>query len=306
MRSAVVFASVLVACGETQAPPPPVVHDAGLVAVALWDANAAQAEEVTPPPVEPDEPPPPPPGIEELGASPAWRAVVDRAQYLQRRGDRGVVYGRVEGAVPRAPVAGAVPAGDAGVPMSEPSDLVWLVDETQGNGALAMRVQFPAPAPERGDRVAVGGAWAVDQARRWYWVADEVVPLPADQAPKRGKEPSSPVGHHLESHRPENGWAGVKIAKHAKDGDLLAFTVVKKPAYEGAGWGASDKKWGELMGAVILPGEQPSYGGHDMRTADERWHLKMGWTYWVRIGKVKRRTGQLPVLEAVTPPVVFP
>jgi hypothetical protein len=303
MRPALLLAILAAACGETRQAPPSVEHDAAIAAAPI----DAEAVPVTPPTTEPDEPPAPPPGIEELGAIPAWRAVVERAQYLARRGQRGVIYGRVEGAVPRAPVAGAAPpSGDAGVPLAEPADLVWLVDETQGNGALAARVKFPEKPPAKGDRVAVGGAWVVDEARRWYWLGDQVVPLPADQAPPRGKEPPGPVGHHVGTQRPENGWAGVRIAKHAKDGEILAFTVVKRPPYEGAGWGASDKKWGELMGVVVLPGEQPSYGGHDMRTPDERWHLKMGWTYWVRVGKVRRRQGQIPVIEAVTPPLVFP
>ena len=52
------------------------------------------------------------------------------------------------------------------------------------------------------------------------------------------------------------------------------------------------------------PGERPSYGGHDMRTADEKWKLKRGVDYWVRIGKIRRRDpDKLPTINARTPPV---
>ena len=38
-----------------------------------------------------------------------------------------------------------------------------------------------------------------------------------------------------------------------------------------------------------LPGERASYGGQDMRPPDERWQLRRGQTYWVRIGKLRKR-----------------
>jgi hypothetical protein len=91
-----------------------------------------------------------------------------------------------------------------------------------------------------------------------------------------------------------------------KEGELLAFTVVEKPVQEGDGWGASDRRWGTLMAYVRLPGERASYGGHDLRSPDERWALKKGGTYWIQAGKIRKREGQLPVIEAVTPPVRFP
>ena len=53
-----------------------------------------------------------------------------------------------------------------------------------------------------------------------------------------------------------------------------------------------------------LPGERPSYGGQDMRTPDERWQLKRGQTYWVRIGKLRKHGPDKPVLvNARTAPV---
>src|SRR5215207_4125286 len=90
-----------------------------VVVVALWacacqgqgtvgagSASGAPADALAPSPdaAEPDaavrepdpEPGPPDPGrvIAELGAIPAWQAVIDRAQLLGRRRQHGVVYGR--------------------------------------------------------------------------------------------------------------------------------------------------------------------------------------------------------------------
>ena len=63
------------------------------------------------PRVEP-EPEPVDPGkvISELGAIPAWQAVVDRGQYLARRNLHGVVYGTLG-----APIQMADPASDGGL-----------------------------------------------------------------------------------------------------------------------------------------------------------------------------------------------
>jgi len=53
-----------------------------------------------------------------------------------------------------------------------------------------------------------------------------------------------------------------------------------------------------------LPGERPSFGGQDLRTPDERWQLKRGQTYWVRIGKIRRPSPDKPALiNARTAPV---
>ena len=53
-----------------------------------------------------------------------------------------------------------------------------------------------------------------------------------------------------------------------------------------------------------LPGERPSYGGQDMRAPDERWQLRRGQTYWVRIGKLRKRgADKPPLVNARTAPV---
>jgi len=238
------------------------------------------------PPVEPtgpdvaDEPPDPGAQIDALGAIPAWQAVVDRDAYLARRGAHAVVFGVVA---------------------AQPADLAWLIDDTEGGGALVIRVMFPSAPPTSGTRVAVRGAWKVDELRRWYWEGEAVTPLAGVVVP-----PTFAPGHAIAVADPPGGWSGVRTPDKAKDGDRVAFTVVEKPLREGDGWGAATERYGQLLAYVRLPGERPSYGGHDLRSADERWVLKTGATYWITAGKVRRREGQVPVIEAVTPPVRFP
>jgi len=280
-------------------------RDAAVLAAAPADAAAEAVAEVGPiGPVDPEED-----AVEpaiELGAIPAWSAVVERDQYLARRGQQGIVAGVVGGAVAPATLPPAPDAGpDAGVVVAQPADLTWLVDEREGNGALGIRVRFAAPVPAPGTRVAVQGAWMLDEARRWYWRADAVTPLPAAE-PVAAKDPPATPGHVVAVADPPGGWAKVRAPDKASPGDLMAFTVVARPLREGDGWGASDRKWGSLLATVQLPGEEPSYGGHDLRAADERWPLLKGGTYWVRVGKVRRPRDGVPVIEAVTAPVRFP
>ena len=289
MRAAWLVAALAACQSRTEPAPAPVVPDAAVAAIVepAGPADAAEAEPAeTGPSAAPD------PDDEEmlaapgdLGAIPAWRAVIDRDRYLARRGDRGVVAGRVGGPVPE-------------------SDLVWLIDETEGNGALGIRIRF-AKAPEPGARVAVRGAWTLDEARRWYWQADAVTPLPAIDEPAP-KDPPAPPGHVIAAADPPGGWGKVKAPDKASPGDLMMFTVVSTPRREGDGWGVSDRRWGTLMATLRLPGEHDSYGGHDLRAADERWGLDKGKTYWVRVGKVRRPPDGVPLLQAVTAPVRIP
>ena len=54
----------------------------------------------------------------------------------------------------------------------------------------------------------------------------------------------------------------------------------------------------------VLPGERASYGAQDMRTADERWHLKRGVTYMVRIAVVHHHGPDKPsTMRARTAPI---
>jgi hypothetical protein len=234
--------------------------------------------------------------VEELGAIPAWQAVVDRDRYLARRGQRGVTFGRVGPAVP--PFGAAT---DAGPP--PPSGLIWLIDDTEGNGALGIRVKLADDTPAEGDRVAIGGAWALDDARRWYWQADALTPLPASDATPP-KDPPWPPGLALAVADPPGKR---KLPDKVKDGELMEFTVKKRPMRIGDGWAITSERGSELMAYLLLPGERASYGGHDLRAADERWSLKVGATYWVRVGRIRpARNEDPPIMRATTPPVRFP
>src|SRR5690606_29536394 len=100
----------------------------------------------------------------------------------------------VPGPPPPVPPDGGI-AIDAGL---VPSGLVWLVDDTEGNGALAIRVLLGSHGANAkpGDRVALGGAWVLDESRRWYWKVDQVTRLPP--APPSGlKEPLAAPGHQI-------------------------------------------------------------------------------------------------------------
>lgn len=266
----------------------PPAADAGVVADAL----------VLPPedgPKKSDEPEAPDPGkvIAELNAVPAWQAVIDRAQLLARRGQRGVVYGRVGPAI-----LVADKATDAGL---VPTPYTWLVDDTEGNGALGIRVKLEGKAKE-GERVAVDGAWDLDTERRWFWRVEKVTPVPA-APPSDLREPPLAAPSHVIA----NGElpSGARTISLAKDGDAVYFQIVgPAPTTEGDGWQVADELGNPTFALMNLPGERASYGGQDMKQPDERWALKRGQTYWVRIGKVRKRAADKPVLvNARTAPV---
>jgi hypothetical protein len=273
----------------------------------------ARAVEPMPPPIDASEEPvrepePPDPGkvLADLGAVSAWQAVIDRAHYLARRGQHGVVYGTLG---PPIFVLGPTPppAPDGGPPIDAglvPSPYTWLVDDTDGNGSLAIRVVLGTNASKvkQGDRVALGGAWQLDEARRWYWKVDALTPLlPAP--PSDLKEPPSPPGHEIQSGPVPPGAVPVS---QAKDNDLITFQVTgpKQPVMPGEGWPVADRTGNPTFALLNLPGEWPSYGGQDFRTPDERWQLERGKTYWVRIGKIRRPSADQPALiNARTAPV---
>jgi hypothetical protein len=217
----------------------------------------------------------------ELGAVPAWQAVVDRAQYLERRHQKGVVYGTLA-------------AGSDG----SDGNVTWLVDETEGNGSLAIRARLAQPRIV-GDRVALAGAWAVDDAHRWYWHATTSSALPAVAA---GSASSSPIGHAI-----SNGELppGARPISKADDGAAVYFTLAgAPPVLDGDGWPVADELGNPVAAILNLPGEHASYGAQDMRTPDERWTLKRGQTYWVRVGVVHKHGADKPMtMLARTPPV---
>jgi hypothetical protein len=317
------------------------------------DAAIADAEPESDARVKPDEPEVPDPGrvIAELDAIPAWQAVVDRADLLGRRGQHGVVFGRVGPAVmvpapPPAPViaptdagvadagvrldggvwletvgrldagmrpdagaadAGAADAGVAGGLIASP--YVWLIDDTEGNGALAIRLALgdkASPAMpdgvKPGDRIAAAGAWQLDAERRWFWKAETVQPLPPPPpSDLKDPQPAQP-GHVIANGELPSGARTIGVAR---DGDAVYFQIVGPvPLTEGDGWQVADQLGSPTVVVLNLPGERASYGGQDMRAADERWQLKRGQTYWVRLGKLRKRgADKPPLVNARTAPV---
>ncbi|MEZ4366426.1 MAG: hypothetical protein R2939_09080 [Kofleriaceae bacterium] len=251
--------------------------------------------------------------LDQLGAIPAWQAVVDRAELLARRGQRAVVVGAVGPKVAPPPSDAGSAATEAGAPTGPgfgagatavgPA-LTWLIDDSEGAGTLAIRVAFRGAPPAPGTRVAVGGAWALDPDRRWYWQADALTPLP----PMTRDVPPLPPGLVVTPGHRELTTAplppGARPVSKAKDDGVITFQVLGTPDAEGDGWRIADERGDPAVAFLYLPGERGSYGGRDMRADDERWQLKKGVTYWVQIGKVRRRSGEPPLrLNARTPPV---
>lgn len=279
----------------------------------------------------PDEPEAPDPSkqIADLGAIPAWQAVVDRAQLLARRGQKGIVYGRVGPAVvlpAPAPAPAPSPGGgalvDAGVaadggaaadagaaaePGASASPYVWLVDDTEGNGSLGIRLALGKLSGKEGDRIAVSGAWALDEARRWYWKAEAVQPLAPPPPPSGSTSAPADPPPPVPSHVPATGGfpPNVRPIKQAKDNDAVYFQLTGAlPAREGDGWQIAGQFGEPPVALLILPGERPSYGGQDLRSPDERWQLRRQQTYWVRIGKVRPQGAGKPFLvNARTAPI---
>jgi len=181
------------------------------------------------------------------------------------------------------------------------SPYVWLIDDTEGNGTLGIRIALGDKAKE-GDRIAAGGAWQLDAERRWYWKPDTVQtlpPAPASDLP----EPRPPAPTHVIA----NGElpAGARTIGVARDGDAIYFQIVgPSPTTDGDGWQVADELGNPAVAVMNLPGERASYGGQDMRAADERWQLRRGQTYWVRIGKLRKRGPDRPALvNARTAPI---
>lgn len=303
VRRALVATAVLAACqghggGESH---PPVPKDAHIAKPEPPPLDASEE------PVREPEPPDPGKAIADLGAVSAWQAVVDRAQYLARRGQHGVVYGTIGapimvlGPTPEVVADAGTKPIDAGLVQS---DLVWLVDDTEGNGCLAIRVKLGklADKTKQGDRVALGGAWMLDDKLRWYWAADAMTQLPP-APPSDIKDPPSPPGHEILNGNLAQGSRTISVAK---DGDAVYFMLTgpNQPVMPGEGWPVSDELGDPTFALLNLPGERPSFGGQDLRTPDERWQLKRGQTYWVRIGKIRRPSPDKPALiNARTAPI---
>ena len=264
----------------------------------------------------------------EAGTITVWDAVVWRNNYLARRGQHGVIVGKVGGKfvppmVPTVPGLGPVTpgiavgagsgSGSGGVieagsgfgsgvaagsgsgagsalplapPPRTPANLVWLIDDSAGNGALGIRVQFTGAPPVAGERVAVGGAWMLDSTRQWYWKVDSLTLLPGAPLSDIKEPPAQPGMVVTAGPAP----SGARMVSFARDNDVIYFQVVGVPKHPGDGWKIADELGNPPVAVLMLPGEQPSYGSIDLRTPDERWTLRRGVTYWLRIGRIRRST----------------
>ncbi len=235
--------------------------------------------------------------LEALGAERVWNAVVERERYLARRGDRGIVYGRAGGESDSGTGSGSESESGSGTGHR------WLIDDRKGDGSLALRTDLPdAVAP--GDRVVVWGAWQVDDQRRWYWRADRIARLPAKPAHRRPDPYAAPAPGHRIATLAEVPAGAVPLAELTTSGGGLLFQVVRGPLRPSDGWAIADSSRDEAAAILRLPGEREAYGGQEMRSDDELWHLRFRVTYVVRVRRWRtpKQPGELPTLQAISAP----
>jgi hypothetical protein len=235
--------------------------------------------------------------LRRVGAAPAWQAVVERGRYLARRGQQGVVFGRLGG-----PVAEST------------SSHRWLVDETEGEGALAIRLALdPRVAVTEGQRVAAWGAWHLDAERRWYWQAERLALLPAagDVPSGPGAPPSetpgatpsettgaTSIGRLAIPVIEQAPTSAVPVSRLEGDGEIL-FEVRASPRHPTDGREIGDPGDTRTVARLLLPGEQPSYGGQEFRAPDEYWQLARNTVYTVAVRRQRRVPADgLPILQA--------
>jgi hypothetical protein len=158
-----------------------------------------------------------------------------------------------------------------------------------------------APRGIDGARVALGGAWVVDAERRWAWEVDKVTPLAASSA-KEPVDPPAEPGHEIAL---APAPAGAKPISQAREGELATFQLVgPPPLLDGDGWPVADALGKPVVALLHLPGERASFGAQDLRAPHERWQLRRGVTYWVRLGKSRKGKGDRPPhVNARTAPV---
>lgn len=281
------------------------------------DSPAARdlgSEDGTALPVLPPEPPAPRPApkiedfdtggvtekiaLRQMGAISPWDAVVNRGDYLGRRGKQGAIHGRLGQLTD--------PDGSSGHRL--------LIDETEGAGSLAVRVSYDRDmdpdsglAPEQ--RVLVWGAWHVDDHLRWYWKAARIARLEARELDIPEEDRSLP-GHHIATvESPPEGALPVSeaMAEPRFRPTNIVFKVIrpsgKPPESRFTGWEISDDTGRKPVARLYLPGERESYGAQDMRSPDEHWNLERNARYVVKVKRlVPPRAGQLARLEALNAP----
>lgn len=276
---------------------------AGIVAIVLLVSSACggnedlpapppASEPVPPPPIAGDTPPPvpvlemlPAAGDEDvalaaLGAIPVWDTVTDRGRYLGRRRLQGVVYGRLGGSI---------------------DGYRWLIDETEGAGALAIRMAVDERiALREGQRLVSWGAWWVDDQQRWYWKAERLAGLAPPASDTAAGTESTPGLAIVSIPQPPEG--AEPVSQRTTPGDIL-FQICAVPGSPTDGWEIADRSGDAPVALLRLPGERAAYGGQDYRTSDEHWKLEPRVTYTVRVRRFRAaRSGELVLMRAVDAP----
>lgn|GEM_PF-6405746 len=216
----------------------------------------------------------------------AWGLVRHRSQLLARRGDSGVAEGRLGSRV------------DGG-----PAGRRWLVDHTEGAGVLAVQVQLPAwaVAVAPGQRVFLQGAWEfATEVDAWVWRAEEVTVVSDAAAFAAEHPPGLAIGSVQTADVP----ADARAPHEAGPAGWVLATVVGRPLRAGDGWPVASEAGASPTAYLQLPGEGLIYGGDDLRTAAEKWSLRIGGRYLVKTRRVvaPRRAGSLPLVRATAPP----
>jgi hypothetical protein len=240
------------------------VSNRAVTLVAVWQAALGGCGEPAPRASEDAQPAP----VRRVAAAGdargvgVWHAVRSRDRALARRGAHGLVRGRLGEAVDR---------------------YRWLIDEDEGEGALAVRALFPAGAVDLpvGARVELEGAWDVDGERHWFWAVDSGLVFEG----AAGFEPALAPGL-VPATAPAPADA-VAVSALARRGPVR-FAVLAPPVKAGDGWAVADVAGGDQVAWLWLPGEGEIYGGQDLRGADEHWALAPGETYWVSARRVRR------------------
>ncbi len=220
--------------------------------------------------------------LRQAGAVPVWRGVVDRTRYLARRGQRGALYGR----------------------LVTVNGVRWLVDETEGAGALGARVDLGGATDlTDGDRLVAWGAWTIGAEHHWVWAADEIARLPARAPPPADGYAATRPGHVLVS-TDHLAQPAVVVESVPRSGGGIVFEVVSGPHQRGDGWTIAGRSHWPAAAVLELPGDEESYGGQDLRADDERWHLLRKVRYVLRVARWRppRHPGDLPILRAISPP----
>jgi hypothetical protein len=209
----------------------------------------------------------------------AWSAVLERDRMLGRREASGAVWGRY----------------------AEVDRESWLVDEDEGDGALAVRLLMPAGVHVgEGTRVVIWGAfWAENGV--WRFKVEKIARLETRHG---GPLPLLPPGLHPHTRSPAPIGAKV-IGANISAPSWLIFEVVEGPLKMGDGWLAvapgTAATWrvarrsgkGQMVAArLFLPGERLIFGGQELLSREERWALRVGRSYvvWVEPPRGGRRT----------------